>query len=177
MGKIIDFKNYKSRIAEQKAFGAWTRRFGEFYTLSSTLRDLSDPTLFALAEPGEDSNLAFYDLIMGALELGSASKFHYLDSDQKMKVVDIHLFLADQTRFEMVYRLGWIRHYSCQRYPLLQMIADFEHLKPECRQSPPELSESHPAQPEYQALIPKDKGTFIRRLLPQALEAFKKRLS
>ena len=45
-------------------------------------------------------------MIMGVLDLGPAAKFNYLPTEQQMQVVDIHLFLADHMRFEMMLRLN-----------------------------------------------------------------------
>ena len=61
---------------------------------------------------------------MGILGLGAAPKFNYLDREEQMMVVDIHLFLADQVRFEMMRRLGWLDNFTCERYRLLEMVQE-----------------------------------------------------
>jgi hypothetical protein len=113
---------------------------------------------------------------MGILDLGTASKFHYLGNRDQMRVVDIHLFLADQMRFEMMRRLEWIRSYEGGQYSLLDMVQGFEKVKTRCRQHPPILSESNSDYATYTELTSGDKDVFIRRMLQEALEAFKERL-
>lgn len=176
MPKVVDLQIYRTRALEQRGFGPWQNRFGESFESTTRIVDLSDSTLFYLAEPGESSSVAYYELIMGILDLGTAPKFHYLGNRDQMMVVDIHLFLADQIRFEMMRRLGWIRTFEGEKYSLLNMVQDFEKVKLKCREHPPVLAESNPGYAAYEKLIIGDKEVFIRRMLQEALEAFKERL-
>ena len=176
MPKVVDLQIYRTRALEQRGFGPWQNRFGESFESTTRIVDLSDSTLFYLAEPGESSSVAYYELIMGILDLGNAPKFHYLGNRDQMMVVDIHLFLADQIRFEMMRRLGWIRTFEGEKYSLLNMVQDFEKVKLKCREHPPVLAESNPGYAAYEKLIIGDKEVFIRRMLQEALEAFKERL-
>ncbi|MDH3956260.1 MAG: hypothetical protein OET81_06185 [Desulfobacteraceae bacterium] len=56
------------------------------------------------------------------------------------------------------------------------MVQDFQKIKPACKARPPELSASHPDNISYQQLTNGDKEVFIRRMLRDAIEAFKDRL-
>ena len=67
MGKVVDLKEYQTRAVEQKGFGPWRKRFGESYGERTGPSDLSDRTVYLLALPGQDSTIAFYELIMGIL--------------------------------------------------------------------------------------------------------------
>jgi hypothetical protein len=176
MTKIVDLKTYRVKAVEQRGFGPWKKRFGESFDAQTGLADLSDQTLFFLAQPGEPSSVAYYEVIMGVLNLGPAAKFHYLDNREQMLVVDLHLFLADQVRFEMMRRLGWVRGFEGLNYGIIELIQKFEMLKDSFRLNPPKLAESRPDFAEYAPLTAGDKEVFIRRLLNQALDAFKKRL-
>lgn len=178
MTKVVDLQTYRTKALEQRGFGPWQKRFGESESFDSKTRiaGLSDSTLYYLAQPGESSSIAYYEFIMGILDLGAASKFHYLGNRDQMIVVDIHLFLADQMRFEMMRRLGWIRTFEGGKYSLLNMVQDFEKIKTKCRQHPPLLVESNPAYTTYTQLTIGDKEVFIRRMLQEALDAFKERL-
>ncbi len=176
MTKVVDLQTYRTRSLEQRGFGPWLKRFGESFDSTTRMVDLSDSTLYYLAQPGESSSVAYYELIMGILDLGVAQKFHYLDNRDQMRVVDIHLFLADQMRFEMMRRLKWIRTFEGEKYCLLDMVQEFEKLKTKCREFPPVLAESNPDYAAYKQLTIVDKEVFIRRMLQQALDAFKERL-
>ena len=95
MTKIVDLKSYRTRQIIERIFGPWKRRFGEAYDEKTLLTDLSHHTLFRLAQPGDESTAAFYELVMGALGLGPADRFYYLDKGDQLRVVDLHLLLAD----------------------------------------------------------------------------------
>jgi hypothetical protein len=176
MAKIVNLQSYRAKASEQRSFGPWQKRFGETYKSLTRLSDLSDKTLYYLALPGDNSSNAFYEFIMGALELGSGPKFHYLDNEDQLRVVDIHLFLADQVRFELMRRLGWLQNFPAGNNTLLEMVQKTDELKAASREIPPALVESHPEYNDYQKLTRGDKEVLIRRLLQEALDVFKKRL-
>jgi hypothetical protein len=176
MTKVVDLRTYRIKAAEQRGFGPWQKRFAEFFDSKTRLVDLSDQTLYFLAQPGEPSSVAYYEVIMGILKLGPAAKFHYLGNRDQMLVVDLHLFLADQVRFEMMRRLGWIKDFVGQKYSILELVQEFDKAKEDSRVNPPVLSASNPDFAGYTQLTMGDKEVFIRRMLKQALDAFKERL-
>ena len=176
MTKVVDLEKYRIKSVEQRGFGPWQKRFGETFDSATRLEDLSDKTLYYLAQPGEPSSVAYYEVIMGVLGLGPAIKFHYLDNREQMLVVDLHLFLADQVRFEMMRRLNWVTGFEGIRYSILEMVHEFSKVKENCRANPPELAGSSSDYTEYNQLTTIDKEVFIRRMLQEALDAFKKRL-
>ncbi|RPJ77340.1 MAG: hypothetical protein EHM15_00435 [Desulfobacteraceae bacterium] len=176
MAKIVDLKSFRDRSLEQKCFGVWHQRFGETFGVATRVCDLSDKTVFFLAQPGENSSLAFYELILGALDLGPGAKFYYLANDEQMRVVDIHLLLADQVRFEMMRRLGWLREFRGRELGLIEMVRNFEAAKQHARSIPPQLNETHPAFADFSRLTAGDKEVFIRRMLREAIDAFKTQL-
>ena len=176
MTKVVDLHHYRTKVVEQRAFGPWQKRFGEAYGASTCLADLSDKTLYFLAQPGEDSSMAYYEMIMGALDIGPATKFNYLASELQMRVVDIHLFLADQMRFEMMRRLKWLEALPCQNDSIVELVHGFERVKARCRENPPGLAPSHPGHEAYQKLEIRDKEVFIRQMLREALDEFQNRL-
>ncbi|MBW2018690.1 MAG: hypothetical protein JRI58_01520 [Deltaproteobacteria bacterium] len=177
MAQLLDLTAYRTKVIEQKAFGAWRKRFNESYGANTKVADLSDKSLYFLAKPGEETAVAFYELIMGILGLGKAVKFYYLDDKNQMMVMDIHLFLADQVRFELMRRLGWLTSFPGENYTLLEMVQDFAKIKAKSKQKPPVLSESHPEYNAYDKLTRADKQVFIRRKLGKALEEFCARLA
>ena len=175
MEKIVHLDEYRAKTLENRAFGPWQKRFGIAFGATTKLKDLDDATLFALAEPGEEGSEAFYELIMGVLELGPAAKFHYLSNSEQMKVVETHLFLADQTRFEMMRRLGWLKSLPCMEFDLVELVLNHTGLQSRSRSNPPQLSPEHSAYRQYQAMTIGDRQVFIRQLLTEALEAFRER--
>ena len=177
MTRLLDLTAYRNKVIKQKAFGPWRKRFGESYGAETRLSDLSDRTLYFLAKPGEGTALAFYELVMGVLELGEAPKFYYLDEKDQLRVMDVHLVLIDQVRFELMRRLGWLTTFPGENYSLLQMVQAFETIKAEARQKPVTLSKSHPEYNAYDKLTSLDREVFIRRKIVKALEDFRARLA
>lgn len=176
MSKVVSIQAYRAQILQQRTFGHWEKRFQESYSLKTRLSDLSNETLYFLAQPGENSSIAYYELIMGILDFGPAVKFAYLPNNKQMRVVDIHLFLADQVRFEVMRRLKWLVHLPCEHNTIVELVRNFKKFKPACQASPPQLAASHPDTISYRQLSNGDKEVFIRRMLRDAIEAFEKRL-
>jgi hypothetical protein len=176
MTKVVDIQAYRVKVIEQRAFGSWEKRFGESYHINTRFSDLSDNALHFLAQPGENSAAAYYELIMGVLDLGPATKFNYLPNKEQITVIDIHLFLADQVRFDIMRRLKWLINLPCEKYGLVEMVLRFDSVKSECKGTFPELAASHPDYPAYARLPQSEKESFIRRLLRDALDTFKDRL-
>ena len=176
MVKVVDIQAYRAKTLKERVFGPWQKRFDESFAIDIKLSELSDKTLYYLAQPGDNSAAAYYELIMGILDLGPATKFNDLRNRTQMRVVDIHLFLADQVRFEIMRRLNWLVHLPCKMHDLVQLVQEFDSVKPACKATPPELAASHPEYDAYRKLANGDKEVFIRRKLQDALEAFEHRL-
>ena len=176
MTKVVDLKAYRIKLLERRGFGPWEKRFGKAFDLTTRIVDLSDRILFYLAQPGEPSSVAYYEFIMGILDLGAALKFHYLDNGEQMRVVDIHLFLVDQVRFEMMRRLQWIGSFEGEKFSLVEMVLEFDKVKKKCRENPPQLATSKSEYSNYMRMTAGDKEVFIRQMLREALEVFEKRL-
>lgn len=176
MTKVVKLQAYREKALKRRSFGPWEKRFAEKYEISARLSDLSDKTIYYLALPGDNSTNAFYEFIMGVLDFGPPAAFHYLENKNQLHVVDIHLFVADQVRFELMRRLGWINAFSSESNTLLEMVQKCDVLKATAREIPPALAESHPEYHDYLELTRGDKEVLIRRLLQEALEVFKKRL-
>jgi len=177
MTQVLDLTAYRNERVEERAFGGWRKRFGESYGAETRVADLSDHTLYFLAKPGEETAVAYYELIMGILDLGKALKFYYLDEGQQLRVVDIHLFLADQVRFELMRRLGWLTSFPGEKYTLLEIVHAFDTTKAKVRKEPVALPTSHPDYNVFDKLTIEDKQVFVRRKLLKALEAFRARLA
>lgn len=173
MQKIVNLRQFRNRQIERRAFDGWQKRYGETFDRTTRFSDLSDCVLLSLAQPGETNAQPYYELIMGVFDWGNPVKFYYLSDEQRMRVIDIHLFLADLVRFELMKRLGWVEWYAGEGDTILDLVRRFDKLRVECRNNPPRLAETHSAHAEYCALTSRDQEVFIRRLLPEALETFK----
>ena len=174
MSKVIALDDYRNLQAFRAGYRQWRRTFDAPFNTGTRLSDIGPATLSRLAEPGEESTAVLYSLIIGFLGYGYHASFESLDSHRQSKVLDIHLFELDQIRFEMMFRLGWLDSFIGNRFPLFDMVVEFQRIRAACQKRLPRLAEGHPDYKEYCLLIDRDKQVFIRRLLPAALETFKK---
>jgi len=170
MSRILDLGAYRDRVAEEKAFGPWQKRFGESYGAETRISDLSDTTLYFLATP-----VAFYELVMGILDLGKGTKFYYLDRTDQLIVVDHHLFLADHVRIELMHRLGWLTSFPGEEFTLLFMVKNCKTAKNQIKEKSATLAKSHPEFQAYNKLSIPDRQVFLRRRLLKALQEFRTR--
>lgn len=174
MAEIVRLDEYRDKSALEAGAKVWRRRFKAPFNAETRLNDLDDIVLCELAEPTEENSEFFYGLILAFLGHGHRATFDTAGKPEQMMIVDIHLFLADHIRFEMMRRLGWLSRFSATQYPIFEMVRRFDQIAVLCKQDPPLLSETHPGYGEYQTLIDRDRQVFIRRMLPDALKAFKK---
>jgi hypothetical protein len=175
MANIIDLNDYKRQTLEERVFRVWRERFAERFGVKTCIGDLGHETLYVLATPGDASTRLYYELVMAVLGLGPARRFNFLENELKMAVVDRHLFLADHVRFEMMLRLGWLEAYPCQEKPLIEMVQRFDEIRREVSEGAPCLDQSHPNAAGFNQLLTREKQVFVRRMLNDALQAFRMR--
>ena len=173
MAKIIPIDSYREIQALRAGYSHWRLKFNESFDVHTGLSELRPATLCRLAEPGDESSAALYGLIIGFLGYGQSITFELLDSKIQSHVLDIHLFLADQIRFEIMFRLGWLDFFIGNQFSIFEMVRKYERIKKTCQEHPPQLSKEHPDYGDYRFLIDRDKQVFIRRMLSSALSAFK----
>jgi hypothetical protein len=176
LAEVIRMAEARRQLNARRGFQGWTQRYGESFNESTCLPDLSDATLASLIEAGEQTSLAIHDLVMGVKNLGRGAQFHSLDTSQKMAIMDIAIFLLDQLRFECMRRLGWIDGYATMTIPLVDLISDFQTDFAATKNETPTLTTSHPRYQDYQNEFDMDRGAFLRRLIPEAIETFQQRL-
>ena len=173
MAEVLDLKERQRRLAAKKGFESWANRFSEPFDENTCLEDLGDTTLYTLIQPGPEAFMPLYELIMGIKGLGKGPRFYFLESADKMLVMDMALFLLDQLRFEAMRRLGWITDHPTFHAPLVSLVLDFATRYSAAKNMTPSLSPSHPRFEEYEKTFVGDKGAFVRKLIPDALEGFK----
>ena len=174
MAKIIDIQFFRQKQASDRGFKSWRKSFSESFSSDTMLCDLSDATLGELLRTGPETQSLLYDLIMGALGLGAGAKFFYLEGQEKMKILDISLFMLDQIRFECMRRLDWITDFAAEHYSIIDMILDFDTIKSTYLNKAPKVLESNPEYVAYQQIFHGDREMFVRRQIPAAISTFLK---
>lgn len=176
MAEVIQLKSFKRKQAASRGFRSWSKRFGEKLDEQTSLSDLSDETLFFLISPGDQNIFALYELVMGVLDLGTASDFFQLDKAEKMRVIDISIHLLDQFRFECMRRLNWVENTAAQPMSIIDLIERYPLPRLQGPAFIPSLNESHPKYQIFQTLPELERETFIRKQIPEAIEAFERML-
>ena len=172
MATILDLQQQRRRLIAKRGFETWTRRFSDSFDEQSCVIDLSDTALRTLIQNEEGSSALLNGLIMGFLGHGKGARFFDLESRVRLEKMDISLFLLDQLRFEVMRRLDWVEPSPFCFVPLLDLVERFSTVYSGMKNQTPELLESHPRYPEYRQAFEGDRGVFVRRLIPDAIQAF-----
>jgi hypothetical protein len=172
LARVIDIFKGKSQIVARKGFQNWEHRFSEHFDEDTRIADLTNATLAKLIRGGEEAAMPIYELVMGVLGLGHGARFYYLDPKEKMIVMDISLFLLDQFRFHAMHRLGWVEDFPTFHISLVDLVREYDERHAPKKHHAPALVPAHPGFGDYLAAFDGDRGPFIRKLVPQALETF-----
>ena len=172
MGMILDLQQQRRHLLAKRGFETWTRRFSDSFDEQTCVGDLSDTALRTLIQSEEASSLLLYGLILGFTGRGKGAKFFDLESRARLEVMDTSLFLLDQLRFEVMRRLGWVDPSPFCLVPLLDLVERFSAVYSEMKNQTPGLLKSHPRYFEYQEVFEGDRAVFVRKLIPDAIQAF-----
>ena len=175
MGEVVDLKTYHLNQNLRRGLSAWQKHFKEPLSLETSLSDLSNETLLTLARLQGDRAQILHGLIMGFLGLGSASKFHYLDGETKLKVLDIYFFVADQIRWECMRRLGWVQGFAGEQYTLIELVVHHQDIKNKYQPKYPQLNQTHPDYEVFRKREQFEGEVVVRRLIPAAIALLEER--
>lgn len=175
MGKVVELKDYGTEKALAGGLDQWRAHFEDDLTIRTRLADLSDRTLLTLAMLQDQTSSLLQDIIMGFLGLGPGIKFHFLEGADKLRVLDVYLFAADQVRWECMRRLGWVEDFAGEQYPLIELILNAKKIKKEFSPKYPRLNRNHPDYDEYLSRREFEGEAVIRRLIPESLAALERR--
>ena len=175
MPDIIPLDDYRQQCLIRAGYRRLQGRFGQTFKAQTRLSDLTPEMLCMLSEPGGEAITDLYALILGFLGYRAQMVFDELPGKVQMRVVDIHLFLSDQIRFEMMHRMGWLERFIGNLFALFDMVRDFDRIKRDCGRHAPVLAKHHPEYDAYRSLFELDQHVFMRRLFPEALSTFKDR--
>jgi hypothetical protein len=178
MGDVIELEQFRLKLSADQGFRSWLNRFREQFGPRTTLKDLTDSTLLFLATPGDENLYAIFDLVMGVKGWGTSTRFILddLTSPIKQRILDLSLRFLDYCRFEILRRLNWVEGLKEADLPLLALV-DLVDAAPATQATPaPALVPEHPAYADYAKLIPSERHTAIRKLIPPALAEFRRRV-
>ncbi len=166
--EIVDLDEYKLAKAATRGRAAARSRLKIELTAQLTVMDLPDKALAFLIRPEPVVADYLQRLVARIMDLGSA--FNSLNRSDRIRVIDSHLLLADQFRFEALRRLGWVVSYPGQEIPMVRLVIDPASIL--LAGAPVELSPDHPDYPEFKLRKDTDGQVVIRRLIPEASMLF-----
>ncbi|SHE48815.1 hypothetical protein SAMN02745206_00398 [Desulfacinum infernum DSM 9756] len=176
MAQVIALDEGRKKVQARRAFRLWERRFGGTFDEKTTIRDLPDHVLAALVQTGEAAHVAIQSVILAVLTGEEKANLDNLPPQQKIRVIDRALFLLDRIRFECMQRLGWVEDDEAARVPILELIEAFDERFAHRQNETPALTERHPRYQEFLQTFEADRSSFVRRLIPEAIEAFRARV-
>jgi hypothetical protein len=175
VAEVVDLDRFRRKLAADKGFRTWLKRFQDQFGPDTRLEDLAPVTLLYLATPGEENLYVFFDLVMGARDLGGAVRFRLddLETPTKLRIMDAAFALMDRVRFEVMRRLGWVEGVPEREEPLIALVQQAWEKGSAFAREVPRLAPGHPDYEAYRKLAPIDQGTALRRLIPQAVAQFR----
>jgi hypothetical protein len=173
MAVIVQLAKYREQSALRNGYHLLRCRFNQAFDAGTCLSDLAPGVLYQLSLPDDTSTQMLHAMILGFRGFRATATFDTVNFGIQIEVVDMHLFICDQIRFEMMYRLGWLEHIPVRHVPIFTLIKDWAYAQRLSRQHPPQLSRDHPDFHVYGKLIERDRQVYIRRQMPAALEAYK----
>ncbi len=170
MSEVIDLRKRRAARSAGRAFRNWGKKFDEEFGPHTRLCDITISTLAFLARGEDEATFYFYDLIMNIRGVGTGFQFDTLGAEEKIRVTERYFFLLDQVRYECMRRIGWLQSCPSEEFTLVELIENFDSAAPAIQADIPMLSASHPRYEEFAGLIAMEKESFIRGLIPAALE-------
>ena len=141
------------------------------------LSTLPDKVLLALAELGPEATLALYDLVLGVRDLGAGEGFTYLEPPAKMEALDSFLFMADQVRFEVMRRLGWLEGNETDDPGLVPLALAPRPQNGIYEGESPRLTPAYPDYGKVSDRMKYEPQAVVRSIIPQALKAFREKVA
>ena len=174
MAEVLDLERFRRKLAADKGFATWLKRFQDQFGPDTRLADLAPETLVYLATPGDENLYVYFDLVMGVRGLGGALRFRLddLETSIKLRIMDAAFALMDRVRFEVMRRLGWVEEVPGEDLPLIALVQQAWQQRSAFAREMPRLVSDHPDYEAYQRLKPLDQGTAIRRLIPRAVAQY-----
>ncbi|RJX30627.1 MAG: hypothetical protein C4525_12165 [Desulfarculus sp.] len=177
MGRVVSLAQARAQKMARTAFGRWPQRLGHRPRPEERLADLPSHVLGALAELKHQATLALYDVVLGVHGWGPGERFYNLEARAKLEALDAFLFLADQVRWELMHRLGWLAEGPAQKYSILDLASRNRAIQAEFGPEPPRLTEDYPGFERVRRRLKIEPEAVVRSLIPQALAAFKEHLA
>ena len=171
--EVVSLEQARRDKQARAAFGRWQSRLDHRPAADTALSELPDAALHQLAELGHQATLALYDVVLGVRGLGPGERYPDLEARQKLEALDVFLFLADQVRFEVMVRLGWLNPGPVRGTSILEMAKDYRRFQVEAGRRPLRLTKAYPSYQQVERRMGMEPEAVVRSVIPQALAAFK----
>jgi hypothetical protein len=168
MAEVVELAGYKLAKAASRGSPLMEKAFRLRLTHHLKPSHLPDRVLAGMIGLDQASQVFLQDLVTRILGLGQSHAA--LDKEDQLVVLDAHLLLADQLRFEALLRLGWLSSYPGQELGLVRTVLEPESILRS--ETPLEMPINHPDFAEFNLRRDTDGQVVVRRLIPQGAKLF-----
>lgn len=175
---VISLPGYKRKKSAQRGFREWRRLFRTFHAFDENTRwsGLPDWVILFLSEDSPEGRLTVYDLLMGALDLGSGHGFETLPGHRLMPLMDAYFIIMDQIRFECMRRLGWIEEIPWADKSIIEQVLAARDISSPFMLKTPRMTCLHPGFNKMRGEGDPDYERLLRMHIPDAIRAFTRKL-
>jgi hypothetical protein len=113
-------------------------------------------------------------VVLGVRGWGAGERFSYLEAKPKVEALDAFLFLADQVRFDLMRRLGWVRGVAAEAYPIVDLAMRPLEIQAEFSPLVPELTRAYGRYHDLERRLAIEPAAVVRSLIPEALLVFRR---
>ncbi len=174
MAEIIHFPRRTPEASTERMLVKWATEMGYRISPRATVASLPDKLVLSLAE-SDPRGASLLEAMVCVVVLGKRQPLTALPPQTRMRLLELSLFLIDVVRFECMARLDWIEPQRVRELPLVEILSK-EPSELKQLTGPHRLRQDHPHFHKFEALPLMEKETFVRRMIPQALELFRRKL-
>lgn len=175
MAEIIHFQERTLEAQKGRLLAKWALGMGYRISTKVAVAGLPDRLLLLLAE-SDPRGTSLLEELVSLMVLGKKQPVTLLAPHTRMRILEVSLCVLDLVRFECMTRLGWIEPQPARQIPLVEILSKEPRELKELT-SPLRLRQDHPYYHRFEALPLLEREAFLRRMIPQALELFRRELN
>jgi len=174
VAEIIRFQERTLEAKKGRLLAQWALGVGYRVPPNVALEGLPDKLLLALAE-SDPRGTSLLEELVSLIVFGGKKPVTLLAPRMRMRMLEVSLCALDLVRFECMTRLDWIEPQAARQIPLVEILSREPRELKELT-GPLRLRQDHPYYHRLEALPLLEREAFLRRMIPQALELFRREL-
>lgn len=175
LAEIIRFQERTPEATKGRLLTQWALGMGCRISPVATVGELPDRLILVLAQSDPRGASVLEELVC-LIVLGRMQPVKALPPGMRMRILELSLFVLDLVRFECMTRLDWIEPQAARQVPLVEILSREPRELKELT-GPLRLKQDHPHFHRFEALPLMEREVFLRKMIPQAMEVFRRRLN